>query len=141
MTVYPQISDRSVSAAAAEAGRLLTAGEPLSSIWRYAVLQLLDDYTSALRHQGLGAATQLWREAPARTGDARVDAAFAALAEHLARRDGWPVPGWATDSSRESAQWWFVTDLVGLHPRALVESPLSFRKRGVYITRDALVRV
>jgi hypothetical protein len=36
--------------------------------------------------------------------------------------------------------WWFVTDFVGLHPRALVESPLSFRKRGVFITSGALSR-
>ena len=119
----------------------LAAGEALGGVRRYAVLQLLDDYTSAVRHHGLEAAAQLWRAAPPSTGDARVDAAFAALAQHLARRDGWPVPGWVTESSRESARWWFVTDLVGLHPRALVESPLSFRKRGVYITRDALVRV
>jgi hypothetical protein len=36
--------------------------------------------------------------------------------------------------------WWFVTTLKGLHPRALVESPLSFRKRGVFITGGALQR-
>jgi hypothetical protein len=36
--------------------------------------------------------------------------------------------------------WWFVTDLRGLHPRALVESPSSFRRRGVFITDGALSR-
>jgi hypothetical protein len=31
----------------------------------------------------------------------------------------------------EAWPWWFVTDLQGLHPRALIESPSSFRRRGV----------
>ena len=59
---------------------------------------------------------------------------------HLARRDGWRVPAWTRDPEREAVPWWFVTDLRGLHPRALVESPSSFRRRGVFITSDALAR-
>jgi hypothetical protein len=135
------VASLSARAAAAEAARMLAVGEPLKHVWRYTVVQLLDDATSILRHHGIEAAAAIWRDEPEPTGDVRVDAAFAALAEHLARRDGWPVPRWALDPSRETPKWWFVTDLPGLHPRALVESPLSFRKRGVFITRDALVRV
>ncbi|WP_235433769.1 MULTISPECIES: hypothetical protein [Protofrankia] len=44
------------------------------------------------------------------------------------------------DPALEAVPWWFVTALKGLHPRALVESPLSFRKRGVFITSGALQR-
>jgi hypothetical protein len=51
-----------------------------------------------------------------------VDAAFAAMAEYLARRDGWAVPAWARLPEREAWPWWFVTDLRGLHPRALTSS-------------------
>jgi hypothetical protein len=69
-----------------------------------------------------------------------VDAAFAAMAEYLARRDGWTVPAWARLPEREAWSWWFVTDLRGLHPQALVESPSSFRRRGVFITSGALQR-
>lgn len=127
--------------AAASAARMVAAAEPLKHVWRYAIVQLLDDYTSVLRHHGVQAAAQMWTEPPEPTGDDRVDAAFAALAEHLARRDGWSVPPWATEQSRESTRWWFVTELPGLRPRALVDSPLSFRKRGVFVTSDALVRV
>lgn len=119
---------------------MLAAGEALKDVWRFVVLQLLDDYTSVLRHRGLLDAASMWRDEPAATSDVRVDAALAALAEHLARRDGWPPPTWTTRPSRESSCWWFVTDLAGLHPRALVESPPSFRKRGVFITSDALAR-
>lgn len=130
-----------VREAAEDAARMLSTGEALKDVWRYVVLQLLDDYTSTLAHHGVGAAAAMWRDEPQSTGDARIDAALAALAEHLARRDGWPVPAWALNPAREAWPWWFVTDLAGLHPRALVESPPSFRRRGVFITSDALVRV
>lgn len=92
-------------------------------------------YGDGLRH------VRMWSEAPRSTGDSRVDAAFAAMAEYLARRDGWQVPSWARLPEREAWPWWFVTDLRGLHPRALVESPSSFRRRGVFITSGALDRV
>ena len=82
----------------------------------------------------------VFRDAPRATGDTRVDAAFAAMAEYLARRDGWTVPPWARLPEREAWPWWFVTDLRGLHPRALVELPSSFRRRGVFITSGALDR-
>ncbi|MBN1170580.1 MAG: hypothetical protein JXA67_00205 [Micromonosporaceae bacterium] len=131
----------SVDDAARVAVMLLADHKPLSRVWRFAVLQLLDDYSSVLRHQGVEAASRMWSSAPAPTGEVRVDAALAALAEHLARRDGWRVPAWARDPQREAVPWWFVTELRGLHPRALVESPSSFRRRGVFITSDALERV
>lgn len=119
---------------------MLANGERLSRLWRYIFAQLLDDYTSVLHHAGVQAAARMWLEAPQSTGDSRVDAAFAAMAEYLARRDGWTVPSWARLPQREAWPWWFVTDLRGLHPLALVESPSSFRRRGVFITSGALER-
>ena len=106
------------------------------------IVQMLDDYTSVLRHAGVAAAAQMWSGAPrgTGTGDTRVDAAFAGMPEYLARRDGWTVPAWARLPEREAGPWWFVTDLPGLHPQALVESPSSFRRRGVFITSGALGR-
>jgi hypothetical protein len=93
-------------------------GERLSRLWRYIFVQMLDDYTSVLHHHGVSAAARMWSAAPKSTGDSRVDAAFAAMAEYLARRDGWTVPSWARLAEREAWPWWFVTDLRGLHPRA-----------------------
>jgi hypothetical protein len=103
---------------------MLSDGERLSRLWRYVFAQLLDDYTSVLNHAGVQAAARMWSQAPQVTGDSRVDAAFAAMAEYLARRDGWKVPAWAALPQREAWPWWFVTDLRGLHPRALVELSL-----------------
>jgi hypothetical protein len=129
-----------VDHAASDAIAMLQEGEQLSRLWRYVFVQMLDDYTSVLHHAGVPAAARMWASAPRSTGDIRVDAAFAAMAEYLARRDGWDVPSWARLPGREAWPWWFVTDLRGLHPRALVESPSSFRRRGVFITSGALDR-
>jgi hypothetical protein len=126
--------------AAASATILLADGERLSRLWRYVFAQMLDDYTSVLHHRGVPAAARMWAAVPRSTGDNRVDAAFAAMAEYLARRDGWTVPAWARLPEREAWPWWFVTDLRGLYPQALVESPSSFRRRGVFITSGALER-
>ncbi|MGD0603618.1 MAG: hypothetical protein ABSA53_08470 [Streptosporangiaceae bacterium] len=119
---------------------MLQQGERLSRLRRYVFVQMLDDYTSVLRHTGVLAAARMWASSPRSAGDIRVDAAFAAMAEYLARRDGWAVPSWARLPEREAWPWWFVTGLRGLHPRALVESPSSFRRRGVFITSGALDR-
>jgi hypothetical protein len=72
--------------------KALQEGERLSRLWRYVFVQMLDDYTSVLHHAGVQAAARMWASTPRSTGDIRVDAAFAAMAEYLARRDGWEVP-------------------------------------------------
>jgi hypothetical protein len=79
-------------------------------------------------------------ERPDETADPRVDALLAALAEHLCSERGLAPPRW-TQEPRECAPWWFVADLPGLVPTALRESPISFARRGIFITRGALERV
>ncbi|WP_207781925.1 hypothetical protein [Phytoactinopolyspora limicola] len=127
--------------AAADAQQLMRRDEPLTVVWRHAILQLLDVYESRKRHQGVEAAAALFSKEPKPTGDGRVDAAFAALAEHLARRDDWQVPRWALNERRFTDDWWFVTELRGMHPWSLRESPLSFRRRGIFIAANGLERV
>ncbi|MGH3544679.1 MAG: hypothetical protein ACRDPW_01915 [Mycobacteriales bacterium] len=134
-------SFRTVDDAAQAAIGMLVDGESLSRIWRFVVVQMFDDYLSVLRHDGSRAASRMWQVPPERTGDTRVDAAFAALAEYVGRRDGWRVPSWVRESERDARPWWFVTELRGLQPTAMVQSPSSFRRRGVFITRGALERV
>jgi len=128
-------------AAAALADDLLVQGETLQSVWRLAIVQLLDDYSHDLGRDGAAAASRRFDREPATTRSPEVDAALAALTEHLARRDGWALPRWARKPGRYSAKWWFVTPLRGMHPTALQESPASFRTRGVFITAGALSRV
>ena len=94
-----------VDQAASSALAMLQGGERLSKLWRYIFVQLLDDYASVLRHAGVSAAARMWASAPRSSGDIRVDAAFAAMAEYLARRDGWEVPSWARLPGREAWPW------------------------------------
>lgn len=127
--------------AALLADDLLVQGETLQSVWRYVIVQLLDDYSHDLARAGASVASRRFAREPSATRSAEVDAALAALAEYLARREGWPLPSWARKPGRYSTQWWFVTPLRGMHPTALLESPPSFRTRGIFITASALSRV
>ena len=130
-----------VAGAALLAHDLLAEGETLQSVWRYVIIQLLDDYSRDLARGGVAVASQRFNLEPPATRSAEVDAALAALAEHLARRDNWSPPSWARKPGRYSSKWWFVTPLRGMHPTALQESPPSFRTRGIFITASALSRV
>jgi hypothetical protein len=127
--------------AALLADDLLRDGETLQSVWRYAIVQLLDDYSHDLARAGTAVASRRFSQEPPATRSTEVDAALAALAEYLARRDSWQLPPWARKPGRYSSKWWFVTPLRGMHPTALQESPPSFRTRGVFITAGALSRV
>jgi hypothetical protein len=120
---------------------MLAGGEPWLAVWRYCLVQLLDDYTGEARRVGVDQASRRFDAEPGATGSAEVDAGLAAMAEHLARRDGWPAPAWTRQPARYTDHWWFVTPLRGMHATALQQSPPSFRKRGVFITADALSRV
>lgn len=127
--------------AAMLADDLLVQGDTLQSVWRYVIIQLLDDYSHDLARAGTSVASRRFSREPPATRSSEVDAALAALAEYLARRDKWPLPSWARKPGRYSAKWWFVTPLRGMHPTALQESPPSFRTRGIFITAGALSRV
>ncbi len=109
-------------------------------LWRFGVLQLLDDYESCRKRGGLASAERVFAEAPPSTGHSGLDAAFAALACWLAARDGWAPPAWARDSSRVARPWWFVSESAYGRAWAMVESPGEFRIRGVFITDGALSR-
>src|SRR5450755_2385612 len=78
--------------AALLADELLLEGETLQGVWRYAIVQLLDVYSHDLARAGASVASQRFSREPPPTRAAEVDAALAALAEYLARRDNWPLP-------------------------------------------------
>jgi len=76
--------------------------------------------------------------APLPTGDSRYDALLAAEVEYCCVRHGMPSPGWVNDPSRFVEEWWFVSGIKSLHANAVVHSPISFKRRGVFITEDSL---
>jgi hypothetical protein len=99
----------------------------------------LDDYTSVLRRGGPDLAAGVFTDEPPRTGSAHLDAAFAALADHLAERDQWTAPAWARDPSRHTTAWYPAVPAI-FHADADKESPEAFRRRGILITSRSLAR-
>ena len=139
---FASMSQVLVASAAGSARALVDSGSQGSeALWRFGVLQLLDDYDSVLRSDGVAVAARVFADEPSPTGHSGLDAAYAALACWLAHRDGWQAPDWARDLDRVARPWWFVSDSAYGRAWALVQSPGEFRIRGVFITDTALARV
>jgi hypothetical protein len=77
---------------ARDAAELIADSEPPTAGWRFGVLQTLDDYTLTCRRGGTELGARVFTDPPAPTGSVELDAAFAALADYLAERDGWAAP-------------------------------------------------
>lgn len=76
---------------------------------------------------------------PLRLGGVK-DAYLAALAEHLALSDRLPVPAWTEETDRFLSEPFFAGGLESLKAILLVESPLAFRRRLIFISADGLSR-
>jgi hypothetical protein len=129
---HPPPDERFTQTLAGVAERV-RAGEDL----RFAVRELLDEFAvrgrDELRLRALA-------DEPARV-DPHVDAYLGALAEHLARTHGLEIPAWALTPERTLDHMWFPGVARGFRPTALRESPVAFRRRGIFIARGALTRV
>lgn len=76
--------------------------------------------------------------APDPTGDLRFDALLASLVEYSCVHHDINPPLWVEDPERFLREWWFVSGLRSLHADAIVHSPISFKRRGVFINEDSL---
>ncbi len=68
------------------------------------------------------------------------DAFLAAVAEHLSLRHRLPTPEWTEEPHRFLHEPHFAGGLESLKAILLAESPLAFRRRGLFVSRDALSR-
>ncbi len=68
------------------------------------------------------------------------DAYLAAVAEHLALRFGLPTPEWSEAPTRFLSEPFFAGGMEGLKALLLIESPLAFRRRMIFVSHDALSR-
>lgn len=75
---------------------------------------------------------------PALTGDVRLDALLAAVAEDLCVVEGILPPSWTARPERFLDGFWWVSDLPSARARALVHTPAAYRRRGVMIDRHDL---
>ncbi len=106
-------------------------GEPTARRLAFGLVEAFDAAEAADRLRMIDVA-------PGSTGDRRYDALLAAIVEHLCARFSMPVPNWVLDPDRFLDEWWFVSGLRTLHAMALVESPISFARRGIFICEGAL---
>ncbi len=77
---------------------------------------------------------------PVEVGHSAVDALVAALGEYICLQQGVLPPAW-TQEPREAVPWWFVSRRPAFHALAFRESPPSFARRGIFVTRGGLDRV
>jgi hypothetical protein len=78
---------------------------------------------------------------PGLTDDRRYDAYLAGLGEHLALRYRLARPEWTIAPGRFLDRFWFVSDVKGLRAIAIAQSPIAFRRRGVFVPARSLERV
>ena len=72
--------------------------------------------------------------------DALHDAYLAAVAEHLARSFDLAVPAWTEEQGNDLHVPFFAGGLEALKGVLLAESPTAFRRRLLFISKDALSR-
>ncbi|MGH3901874.1 MAG: hypothetical protein ACRDTA_27185 [Pseudonocardiaceae bacterium] len=109
----------------------LLAGADESRRWRL-IAEFLEEY----RWEPFDTRWGLLAAEPLGTGDERWDVFLAALAEHLAARDGRGAPSWA--ESRSLRRLWFPFNTRAARVDALVHAPAAFRRRGVYVAAQEL---
>lgn len=109
----------------------LLAGADESRRWRL-IAEFLEEY----RWEPIDTRWRLLAAEPPVTGDKRWDVFLAALAEHLAARDGRGARSWV--KSRSLRRLWFPFDTRAVRVDALVHAPAAFRRRGVYVAAQEL---
>jgi hypothetical protein len=72
--------------------------------------------------------------------DALHDAYVAAVAEHLARVYGLPIPEWSETHGNGLREPFFAGGLQTLKGVLIAESPTAFRRRLLIVSKDALSR-
>ncbi len=136
ITAIPKVRRGAVPIArvARELRRLLPR-EGARAGWRR-LLDFVDDFRGSPR------AGQVWliEHAPASCGDPRFDAAIAGLVELLCDEAGIDWPRWTDDPKRFAEPWWFVSGLRGFEAAALRDSPVEFKRHGVFVNEGAFDR-
>ena len=99
-----------------------------------ALLEFLDEFYSYPERR-----SQALEEQPLTINDVK-DAYLAAVAEHLALRFGLATPPWAERHGRPLKRAFFAGGLESLKATLTVESPSAFRRRLLFISKNALDR-
>lgn len=68
------------------------------------------------------------------------DALLVAVAEHLCRRFSFRIPEWVYNRSRYLDRPFFALRAIAFRATLLLESPMEFRSRNLFVTANALSR-
>jgi hypothetical protein len=98
--------------------------------------RLIAEFLEEHRHEPAAKRAALLAGEPPSTGDERWDVFLAALAEHLAARDGRRAADWTVE--RRLAAFWFPFNSAAARVDALVHSPASFHSRGIFVAPEEL---
>ncbi len=99
-----------------------------------ALREFLDDFYSNTHSRSAALA-----EEPLLLDDVK-DAYIAAVAEHLAMRYRLEIPGWAEGHGKPLKKAFFAGGLESLKAILTVESPAAFRRRLLFVSKNALDR-
>lgn len=76
-----------------------------------------------------------------RKGYRDINAYLAAVAEYLCRETGLRPPKWTEKPEYFLAEPWFAGGLENLKAILLVESPVPFRRRNLFVSENAMTRI
>ncbi len=85
------------------------------------------------REAALRAKPSLISREPRPVGEAHRDAYLGALAEVLARIQGFPIPGWVYKKKRYCPYPWFGNAPDGMKPYLIQMAPFPFRRRNLFM--------
>jgi hypothetical protein len=92
---------------------------------------MISEFLEEHRHEPRDRRLELLQDEPTTTGDERWDVFLAALAEHLAAKDGRRGPRWC--ERRHLYRFWFPFNTPLARAEAIVYAPAAFRRRGVMV--------
>lgn len=115
-----------------EVGQCLAKGDT-SSAFRV-IARLLEFYDKA----DWPTRARMVKPRPDSTGSDRYDALLAGIVEYACATHRVLAPAWVNDPDFFLNEFWFVSGMRSLHADAIVHSPISFKRRGVFLTQGAL---
>ena len=98
--------------------------------------RLVAEFLEEFRWEVPGLRLALLADEPGEIGDEHWDVFVAALAEHLAARDGRSGPAWS--ETRTLRRFWFPFNTRSARVDAVVNAPAAFRRRGVFVAAREL---
>jgi hypothetical protein len=121
-----------VTSLAETADRIVVGEDPLAAV---------RDFLDVIGRAPANEIAALITERPQPTGDARIDALLAGLAEHMSVIRDIACPRWVYEPIRFLDQFWFVSRVPGFRAMAIAQTPIALKRRGVFWPARSLGRI